>query len=78
MGWKADCACGMLRVVDTYGDYAAMCLYDHRFCYAAEPMDNSLKAWKVVYPERCELPEDENIPHKVAWKNDSGHEIWED
>lgn len=56
MGWKADCICGMLRVVDTYGDYAAMCMYDKRFCYAAEPMDNSLRTWKVVHPERCDLP----------------------
>lgn len=141
MGWKADCMCGMLRVVDTYGDYAAMCLYDKTFCYAAEPMDNSLKKWKVVHPERCDLPKkhcpwygkpfkvtidrlgedntvsttvykydlhpgigllesiltrwresgtiygytieiweekDENIPHKVVWKNDSGYEIWEE
>lgn len=141
MGWKADCMCGMLRVVDTYGDYAAMCLYDKTFCYAAEPMDNSLKTWKVVHPERCELPKsrcpwygkpfkvtidrldednfvtttvykyglhpdtgplesilsrwresgtiydylieiweesDEQIPHKVVWKNGSGYEIWDE
>lgn len=55
MGWNAKCECGYLRVVDTYGDHAAMCRFKRNaFCYAAEPTDKTLKEWVVVHPERCE------------------------
>lgn len=65
MGWYAKCECGCLRVVDTYGDYAAMCrLKRNSFCYAAEPTDETLKEWVIVHPERCEK-EIESIKNQV-------------
>lgn len=55
MGWNAKCECGYLRVVDTYGGNAAMCrMKRNTFCFAAEPVDESLKEWIVAHPERCE------------------------
>ena len=54
MGWNGKCDCGCLRVVDTYGDYAAYCKKYREFCYAAEPVDSLLKEWMIVHPERCE------------------------
>lgn len=65
MGWNAKCDCGYLRVVDTYGGNAAMCrLKRNTFCFAAEPVDESLKEWIVAHPERCEK-EIESIKNQV-------------
>lgn len=55
----------MLRVVDTYGDHAAMCqMKRNTFCFAAEPVDESLKEWIVAHPERCEK-EIESLKNQV-------------
>lgn len=57
MGWKGICECEHLKVVDTYGSYAAFCKKNHQFCNAAEPVDNTLKKWTIVSPEYCEKKE---------------------
>lgn len=65
MGWNAKCECGYLRVVDTYGGNAAMCrMKRNTFCFAAEPVDESLKEWIVTKPEHC-VKEIESLKNQV-------------
>ena len=65
MGWNAKCDCGYLRVVDTYGDHAAMCkMKRNTFCYAAEPTDETLKEWIITKPEHC-VKEIESLKNQV-------------
>lgn len=77
MGWNGKCDCGHLRVVDTYGDYAAMCrLKRNTFCYAAEPTDETLMEWIVTKPEHC-VKEIESIKNQVDKLNKEIERVYE-